>query len=149
MSQLIDSWPNVGTANAKIDNDFPLPEFNGVVTTVLKQPLYLYLGARQKISTTETILLKLTVSLSIKAGRYELTNNEMIFHAPNFVKEWVDEDGAIRSKRYYPDDNIGYVDVKKIDIEKGIFEADFDVSLQNEGNHHQAIGYINATRWSE
>ncbi|MFJ7283389.1 hypothetical protein [Pseudomonas sp. NPDC099000] len=152
MSQLTESLSDVGTLNAKIHNNFPFPDYTGTVTHYFIGPRHFYLFTSQKLSETETNEFNLAISPNIEAGRYELPNKEMIPTVPYFLKHWVDEHGAEQTERYNPDENNGYIVVKKIDKTLGIFEAEFNITLLTQGTpgkSHQAVGDINVTGWSE
>ncbi|WP_426202415.1 hypothetical protein [Pseudomonas sp. TWP3-1] len=108
----------------------------------------IYLIAKQQLSKTEWNEIGLVVSQDIQAIRYELPNAAVKI-APNFREVWMDEHGETHSRNYVTDKNSGHFTVKKFDRKTGEFEAEFNVSVLDEGKGHQAIGKIKVDRWSE
>ncbi|WP_426236993.1 hypothetical protein [Pseudomonas sp. TWP3-2] len=144
----IKTRADVGTLDAKI-HGFKFPDFQGQVSFFFDgSSIGIYLIAKQPLSETEWNEISFVVSQDIQPIRYELPNAAVNI-APNFREVWMDEHGETHSRNYVTDKNSGHFTVKKFDRKTGEFEAEFNVSVLDEGKGHQAIGKIKVDRWSE
>lgn len=145
----IKTLADVGNLDAKI-HGFKFPDFKGRVSFFFDGSSIggIYLIAKQQLSATEWNEISLLFSPDIQAKRYELPN-AAIGSAPNFREVWMDEHGETHSRNYVTDKNSGHFTVKKFDKKTGEFEAEFNVSVLDEGKGHQAIGKIQVDGWSE
>lgn len=142
------NFPEVGTLTAEFDNDFKFSSFEGGVNFFFHAGAIglIYLVATQSLSDTTSNDMRMSFSPDIKTQRYDFPSPFFPFPL-KFIEKWYDGDTYEKSYRTLPD--VGYINVRKFDINAGTFQAEFDITIEEAGKQHRATGEIDIEKWTE
>ncbi|WLI11734.1 MULTISPECIES: hypothetical protein [Pseudomonas] len=123
---------------AEIHNSFKFSTYDGTATLFITNGEWIILYTRHQISETEWNTISLRFPANIENKRYEFQPGDIL--PPTFSENWSVPDGSWH-RPYTSKNNVGHITFN-FDLKAGTLKADFNFTILNNEESHQAIGGI-------